>query len=341
MILKFFRKIFSSTESIGNKPDSVNVPSNEAGMESFDLDSWIRKQKDTYSDKPRVVEQLHFLEKKSLHEVLGLEGKVIDDLLNESPILIPVKAWGADVGWRSKKRRKRWEKLLRSSGIDISERDNGCLVRFAFDPREWIPHPYAPPHWMLLSFESFSQFVVDSREAYEVCQNWRRENAIALTRKLTDRLSKYNILLAASYRIYKQYNYAEVAFLLSETPEDFLSLRSGWKSEAELAILARRFYPDTVREYSPPWLGEQRLDIFIPSLKLAIEYNGAQHYRPIEFFGGKEAFKANKKRDERKARACEKNGIALITWHHNLAITEDNFRRKIEAAGYKIATSNP
>jgi hypothetical protein len=47
-------------------------------------------------------------------------------------------------------------------------------------------------------------------------------------------------------------------------------------------------------------------------LKLAVEYNGMQHYEPIEFFGGKEAFELRTKYDEEKMILCRENSVKLI-----------------------------
>jgi len=61
------------------------------------------------------------------------------------------------------------------------------------------------------------------------------------------------------------------------------------------------------------------LDVFIPLHALAIEYQGIQHYEPIEFFGGEEQLIARKNRDTEKRDICLKNGITLIevpyTWN--------------------------
>ncbi|TDX48334.1 DUF2726 domain-containing protein [Orenia marismortui] len=43
-----------------------------------------------------------------------------------------------------------------------------------------------------------------------------------------------------------------------------------------------------------------------------IEYDGEQHYRPIDFFGGKEGFKGVKKRDKIKNKYCKDNNIPLL-----------------------------
>ena len=52
------------------------------------------------------------------------------------------------------------------------------------------------------------------------------------------------------------------------------------------------------------------LDIFIPDRKLAIEIQGAQHYRPA--WGGQEEFENIKKRDRFKRKSCKQLNIRLI-----------------------------
>ena len=55
-----------------------------------------------------------------------------------------------------------------------------------------------------------------------------------------------------------------------------------------------------------------RLDFYIPSKSLAIEYDGEQHYRAINFFGGEERLKQTQDRDNKKNRYCLKNNIRLV-----------------------------
>jgi hypothetical protein len=66
-----------------------------------------------------------------------------------------------------------------------------------------------------------------------------------------------------------------------------------------------------ITQASPEWLKPQRLDLFIPDLKLAIEYQGEQHFIPVELFGGEEGFQLRQESDERKKKLCEANGINL------------------------------
>ncbi len=61
-----------------------------------------------------------------------------------------------------------------------------------------------------------------------------------------------------------------------------------------------------------PWLGRQHLDVYVPDLGIAIEYQGQQHFQPVDFFGGEEAYKKTVERDKKKAELCQANGIILL-----------------------------
>lgn len=52
-----------------------------------------------------------------------------------------------------------------------------------------------------------------------------------------------------------------------------------------------------------------QLDIYIPSLKLAFEYHGEQHYLPVHYYGSA-SYRAEL--DQEKRLACYKEGITLI-----------------------------
>ena len=47
-------------------------------------------------------------------------------------------------------------------------------------------------------------------------------------------------------------------------------------------------------------------------IKLLIEYDGAQHFRPVEFFGGETAFKETQIRDEIKNKFAKDNNIPML-----------------------------
>lgn len=53
-------------------------------------------------------------------------------------------------------------------------------------------------------------------------------------------------------------------------------------------------------------------DFFLPVFNLCIEYDGRQHYKKIEYFGGKEGLKSLQKHDKIKNEYCKVNKIKLL-----------------------------
>jgi hypothetical protein len=113
----------------------------------------------------------------------------------------------------------------------------------------------------------------------------------------------------------------EIISDLSRSAENILREESGipavgqaWISETILFNQIKESFPQLKIEQHamPKWLGRQHLDIFIPEKKIAIEYQGEQHNVPIEYFGGREAFEEQVKRDKRKRSKCKRNGIMII-----------------------------
>lgn len=107
-------------------------------------------------------------------------------------------------------------------------------------------------------------------------------------------------------------------------------IRPKWKSELSLFDAVRSLYPDVLYQHRPRWLGLQSLDLYIPSLSTAIEFQGIQHYRPVEFFGGDEALEHRRELDEQKRRLCEENGVRLIEWPYDIPPTGENVLQYIQ-----------
>lgn len=53
-------------------------------------------------------------------------------------------------------------------------------------------------------------------------------------------------------------------------------------------------------------------DFYLPEFHTCIEYDGIQHFEPIKFFGGKDAFKKRQHNDSIKTTYCKLNGIQLL-----------------------------
>lgn len=85
------------------------------------------------------------------------------------------------------------------------------------------------------------------------------------------------------------------------------------KGEKQLGELLQQVFPDLVTSQDNlDFLGLQRVDYAIPTLKLAFEYDGRQHYKPVKYWGGKKAFKFQQQRDKKKQQLLKQNGWTLV-----------------------------
>lgn len=53
-------------------------------------------------------------------------------------------------------------------------------------------------------------------------------------------------------------------------------------------------------------------DFYLPEYNICIEYQGIQHYKPIDYFGGQKSFESQVSRDNIKKEYCQKNNIILF-----------------------------
>lgn len=90
-----------------------------------------------------------------------------------------------------------------------------------------------------------------------------------------------------------------------------------WSSEYKLFMFISNYVDVTIFQYRPQWLGAQSLDIYLDEYKVAVEYQGIQHYEETRFWG---SYVENKKRDERKKELCKINGIKLLEWKYDVEI---------------------
>ena len=98
-------------------------------------------------------------------------------------------------------------------------------------------------------------------------------------------------------------------------------VRGESKGEKICKEVAERLFNRPFIKIRPNFLKNDRtgnnleLDVYNDELKLAIEYNGIQHYKYVPHFHrkGQEDFEAQKYRDAFKEEKCRENGISLIT----------------------------
>ncbi len=96
----------------------------------------------------------------------------------------------------------------------------------------------------------------------------------------------------------------------------------GWISETFLFYQIKNYFVNqlVIQHGRPKWLNKQHLDIYFPFCNIGIEYQGDQHFYPIEIFGGEKSFKQNKARDFIKKKLCAENNCYLIEVTPNYAI---------------------
>lgn len=103
-----------------------------------------------------------------------------------------------------------------------------------------------------------------------------------------------------------------------------------WKTEEYVLKIIKKHYKDygVIYQHRPFFLhssfgGQMSYDIYISKLKIAVEYQGKQHFEPVDFFGGKDAFEKVKLRDEEKRKLSEENGIKLVYFNYWDEITPE------------------
>ena len=112
-----------------------------------------------------------------------------------------------------------------------------------------------------------------------------------------------------------------------------------WKTEEIITKTVMKHYKEhgVIAQHRPLWLkssygGQMSYDIYISELKVAIEYQGEQHFKPVDYFGGKESFEKVQKRDKEKQALSKEKGIKLIYINYWEEVTERLIIEKIEKA---------
>ncbi|MGA1870820.1 MAG: hypothetical protein ACMUJM_19975 [bacterium] len=175
-----------------------------------------------------------------------------------------------------------------------------------------------------------------------------REGICHLCTKKVPKLLYSNIYSPEFVQIYRAYirlfarKYNVQAYqegIRWEEPENLLrqylgfpQIGEGWITETMLYKIVCLLFPShkVIHHYRGKELQGLELDIWIPKLKIGIEYQGIQHYQVIEHWGGEEGLEKRKANDKRKKQLCKSLGYFLIEFKHNEELTEGYVKKKLQ-----------
>jgi very-short-patch-repair endonuclease len=107
------------------------------------------------------------------------------------------------------------------------------------------------------------------------------------------------------------------------------------KGSEELLEIVQQLFPNQriELEHNIANRGALFLDIYLPRLKIAFEYDGQQHFAYNEHFhGNRENFLKARRRDAEKDELCDQQGITLIRVAYNEEVTKISISNKIMEA---------
>lgn len=108
-----------------------------------------------------------------------------------------------------------------------------------------------------------------------------------------------------------------------------------YKNEEECREIFERITGKKFKKCRPVFLTKKEngvrmeLDGYCEDLKLAFEYDGEQHFKPLDYFGGKKKFQQITKNDKIKDGLCLKNDIILIRIPYFIKNKEEFIKNKV------------
>ena len=117
----------------------------------------------------------------------------------------------------------------------------------------------------------------------------------------------------------------------------WLQANNKWISEELVYRLTKKLFKEykVVYQMRPFFLrskttgAQLSYDIFISGLNVAIEYQGIQHFQPIEFFGGEKNFERQLIRDREKYELSKENNVYLVYINYDEEISEELIKNKV------------
>jgi hypothetical protein len=104
-----------------------------------------------------------------------------------------------------------------------------------------------------------------------------------------------------------------------------------WVTETTLYKIITMLFPDfvVIHHYRGSELHGLELDIWLPEIKVGIEYQGEQHYQVIEHWGRKAGLEKRLVNDRKKKKLCKELGYHLIEFKYTEELTEKLVKKKV------------
>lgn len=119
----------------------------------------------------------------------------------------------------------------------------------------------------------------------------------------------------------------------NEVREEYGYYRIGekWISETRMYNIIKEIFPKEkiVFHYRSEWLCNLEIDVYLPILKIGFEYQGKQHFEPVNFFGGKKKFDYQKANDIKKEKLCKDNDVKLYKVNYDDPLTKKFIKQLI------------
>lgn len=135
---------------------------------------------------------------------------------------------------------------------------------------------------------------------------------------------------------YPQYNVDQIRNHINNKYGDEVKIvKDNSRGNVKLLSFLKEIFPNTKieTEYS---IGQSlRLDCYVGHpYNLGFEYDGVQHSKSVDHFGGDDQYIKNRENDQLKENICKGRGINLVRISHTEAFTKDVLLFKIDAIGY-------
>jgi len=160
------------------------------------------------------------------------------------------------------------------------------------------------------------------------CNGGVRKKTTKYFKKEVEEITDGKYVLVGDYKgsqKYTSFKHAECGSVFKTTPTSFLGgtrcPNCFFISKGELKIKKILEENSVLFEQQKTFEGlkdnrKLRFDFYLPEYNTCIEYDGRQHFEPIDIWGGKEELFKIKERDLIKNKYCKENSIKLLRIHY-------------------------